>query len=146
LHLTCFIYILQVMFEIFKNTKKQGDFGLGKAIGWLCEKGFTVSLPLTDSQDYDLIVDIDDGLCRVQIKTTSYKRINVFSVSLSVKGGNKSSSKIKKFDNTKVEYVFVLTSDDEMYFIPSKEINSTSTINLGDKYKSFKIKKHGINY
>lgn len=39
------------------NPKKQGDAGLGVAIGWFTTHGYTMSVPLTDSQDYDLIVD-----------------------------------------------------------------------------------------
>ena len=37
-----------------KNSKKQGDIGLGIAIGWFATQGYTVCVPLTDSQDYDL--------------------------------------------------------------------------------------------
>jgi HJR/Mrr/RecB family endonuclease len=55
------------------NTKKQGDVGLGQAIAWFTRNSYTVSLPLTDSQDYDLIVDKDNVLYRVQVKTTSNK-------------------------------------------------------------------------
>jgi hypothetical protein len=40
-----------------KNTKKQGDVGL--AIGWFTSQGHTVCVHLTDSQDYDLVVEID---------------------------------------------------------------------------------------
>ena len=128
------------MFEKCKNSKKQGDVGLGKAIGWLSEQGFTVSLPLTDSQDYDLIVDIEDKLNRVQVKTTSYKtQHGVFSINLSVKGGNRSYNTIKTFDNTKVEYVFVLTSEKDIYFIPSEKIKSKNCLNIGKKYKEFKF-------
>ena len=127
------------MFENCINTKKQGDLGLGKAIGWLCSKGFTVSLPLTDSQDYDLIVDISDKLCRVQVKTTSYFRDGAFNINLSVKGGNRSYNTIKQFDKTKVEYVFAVTSNDDMYFIPSEVITAKSNMNLGKKYKEYKF-------
>lgn len=71
-----------------KNTKKQGDVGLGLAIGWFTSQGHTVCVPLTDSQDYDLVVDIDGKLQKVQVKTTTYKAPSgAYSVGLSVKGG-----------------------------------------------------------
>lgn len=131
------------IFENCKNSKKQGDLGLGRAIGWLCEQGYTVSLPLTDSQDYDLIVDIDNILNRVQVKTTSYKsKYGVFGVNLSVKGGNRSFNTIKKFDKTKVEYVFVLTSNNEMYFISTKDINAKNVLYVGKQYDKYKIRPY----
>lgn len=122
------------------NTKKQGDVGLGQAIAWFTKNSYTVSIPLTDSQDYDLIVDKDSSLFRVQVKTTSFKsEYNVWRVSLSIKGGNRSGiGKIKKFDKTKVDVVFILSSDNECWLFPSQEINSTSSLNLGNKYNSFK--------
>jgi len=39
-----------------RNTKKQGDAGVGMAIGWCVSVGWTVCVPLTDSQEYDLVI------------------------------------------------------------------------------------------
>ena len=95
--------------ESFKNTKKQGDMGLGVAICYFTGRGYTVGIPLTDSQDYDLIVDFGNDLKSVQVKTCSYKR-RVYEVNLSIKGGNRTSKgTIKQFDRTKCDYLFVVT-------------------------------------
>ncbi len=129
------------MFSEALNTKKQGDIGLGVAIGWFASKGYTVSLPLTDSQDYDLVVDIQDKLCRIQIKTTSFVRGDNFYVSLSVKGGNRSfAGKIKNFDKTKVDYIFILTSKNEKYLIPACDIDAVSGISLYTKYEKYIVR------
>ena len=53
----------------YRNTKKQGDVGLGAAIAFFSNLGYTVATPLTDSQNYDLVVDMDEGLKKVQVKT-----------------------------------------------------------------------------
>ena len=45
------------MFRECKNTKEQGNIGLGVAIQYFTQNLYTVSLPLNDSQDYDLIVE-----------------------------------------------------------------------------------------
>jgi hypothetical protein len=120
-----------------KNTKKQGDIGLGHAIAYFVSAGYTVSIPLTDSQDYDLIVD-NGTLYRVQVKTTKYKsQYGIYLVSLTVKGGNRSYNTIKPFDSTKVDLVFVLTNSGDKYLIPSKGLGSR--INLGKKYDTFKV-------
>ena len=53
---------------MFKNSKKQGDAGLGQAIAYFTMLGYDIALPLTDSADWDLIVEMDDLLKRVQVK------------------------------------------------------------------------------
>jgi len=121
-----------------ENSNKQADVGLGAAIRYYSSQGMTVSLPLRDSQDYDLVVD-DGKLKRVQVKTaTSSSDYGVPVAYLKTNGGNRSGTgKVKKFNNKKVEILFILTNDD-MYSIPSKKVKSKTKLNLGkemDKYK-----------
>ena len=56
-----------MLFDKCKNTKQQGNVGLGVAIGHFTLNGYIVSVPLNDSQDYDLIVDCRT-LYKVQVK------------------------------------------------------------------------------
>jgi len=123
---------------MFKNTKKQGDWGLGVAIAHYSKLGHTILLPLTDSQDYDLVVDIDGKLQRIQVKTTTYKNPHGnYAVSLTVKGGNRTGSTIKKMDKTSVDQIFIVTKDDTIYIIPVTNVGSSIT--LSDKYDIFKV-------
>lgn len=124
---------------MFKNTKKQGDAGIGIAVGWFAANGHTVAIPLTDSQDYDLVVDLD-GLKRVQVKTTTYKEPSGnFFVSLTVKGGNRSGKgKIKRFDSSRVDYIFIVTAAGENYLIPANKCGQTLTLNASI-YGEFKL-------
>lgn len=122
-----------------KNTKTQGDIGVGQAIAWFTRNGYTVSIPLTDNQAYDLIVDKDNQIYRVQVKTTKFKKHNHFYISLIVKGGNKSCSTAKRFDHDIVELLFIFTNDNEQYLIPTKEINRKQTLSLGLTYQKFRV-------
>ena len=113
-----------------KNTKKQGDVGLGLAIGYFVSKGYTISLPLTDSQEYDLVVD-HKFLDRVQVKTTSYKnRSGNYYVSLTMKGGNKYSNKIKSFDKEKIDSILIIIGEGTYYWIPVRDIEANNSITL----------------
>jgi len=57
-----------------KNSKKQANVGIGIAIGYFSIKGITVCIPLTDSQEYDLVIeDVDDIFKKIQVKTTYHK-------------------------------------------------------------------------
>lgn len=51
------------------NTKQTGDTSEAIVIGQLVQRGYTVSIPFGDNDPYDLIVDSNEGLYRIQIKT-----------------------------------------------------------------------------
>ena len=55
------------MFSNCINFKKQGDMGMCYAIAYYSKLGWTISIPVTDSQDYDLIVDTGTKLLKVGI-------------------------------------------------------------------------------
>lgn len=124
----------------FKNTKKQGDMGLGAAIFYFTNLGQTVSVPLTDSQDYDLVVEINDSLKKVQIKSCNFKR-KYYEVNLSVKGGNRSNiGKIKRFDKNNCDYLFVIINQLQKYLIPTINLEAQCNLVLGPKYQKYLIK------
>lgn len=123
----------------FKNSKKQGDFGLGMAIAHFVSEGKTVSIPLTDSQEYDIIVDFDGCLKKIQVKTASYKRNGFYEVTIKTCGGNKSNHIIKKFDGGMVDYMFIITVSGEKYLIPTNNDFPCHSLKLGKRYDSFKL-------
>lgn len=118
-----------------ENSRKQGDVGLGAAISWFTSLGYTTCIPLTDSQKYDLVVDIDNELKRIQIKTTYYKRDGKYEVMIKTCGGNKNNNSMHTFDNTASDYLFILTESGAKYLIPTSQITAKHGIVLGDKYK-----------
>lgn len=128
------------MFNACKNTKKQGEIGIAEAIAFFTRSGFNVLLPITDSNDYDFVIELNSVFSRVQVKTSSYKRNDNYVINLSVKGGNRSFNTVKKFDYTKVDYVFILVEDGVKYCIPSKDISGlTGSITMCRKYDTYKV-------
>lgn len=123
-----------------RNSKTRGDIGMGAAIAWATANEYTVSIPLTDSQDYDLIIDNGKPL-RVQIKTTKYKeKSGNYTAALRTNGGNRSGfGKTKFFDKSKVDAVFILCENGDMYLIKSSIIHSKNAITMSAKMKKFKI-------
>ena len=41
----------------FETNKEKGNSSLGIAIAYFSTNGYTVSIPLNDTQDYDLVVE-----------------------------------------------------------------------------------------
>lgn len=129
------------MFENVINSKKQGDVGMCYAIAYYSRLGWTVSIPITDSQDYDLLVEnTDNNILKVQVKTSRYlTEGGTYQVSLKTCGGNKSGQTIKKMDKNYIDLVFVLVDDGSCYSIPTEKTESSGSMNLGDKYSEFKV-------
>jgi len=122
---------------LFETNKDKGRAGLAAAIGYFGTQGYTVSLPLNDTQDYDLIVD-NGSLSRVSCKATSQRtQYGVSVVSLRNTGGTKGSVYGREQDKN-IDYVFVLNEQQEMWLLP-KEILTSNSINLGDNYNQYKI-------
>ena len=58
-------------------TQRKGDIATARAIATFTEMGYDVSIPLTESAAYDLIVDDGSDLARVQCKFISDRRRQV---------------------------------------------------------------------
>lgn len=126
------------------NSNMRANIGIGSAIAYFTKLGYIVSVPLTDSQNYDLVVDIG-GLKKVQVKTTAYKQRDKYVVSLATKGGNRSGSgEIKRFDSTCVDILYALTADDEIYVIPTSVVDAKNQLVLGHKYAKYLMGARGI--
>lgn len=120
---------------------RQGNIGLGQAIAYYTYLGIPVSIPLNDTQKYDLIVDKNNELFRVSVKTTQYKENSGnYAVQLKNSGGGSKGSTIRSFDNTTCDIIFVYTKDGDMYEIPSNCITAKSSIVLNDNiYGKYKV-------
>lgn len=133
------------MFKNCINTKTQGNIGMSVAIAYYTVSGYNVSIPLTDNQKYDFIIEKENMLFKVQVKTSSYKtRYGVYNVGLKTCGGNKSGNTLKYLDKTKIDFLFVLCDDGSCYNIPSHEITSSGgTLNMGKLMNKFKVDSYG---
>lgn len=78
---------------VFNTNKEKGNSSLGIAIAYYSSNGYTVSIPLNDTQDYDLIVDKDNNLIKVQVKSSACKtKYGNYQVALKSCGGTKGNT------------------------------------------------------
>jgi hypothetical protein len=125
-----------------KNSKIQGNIGLATAILWFEQNDYRTYVPLTDSQEDDLVVKINGKLYSVQIKTTYCEYApGRYMLNLRVMGGNRSGTgKVKHFDPNEVDFVFALTDNGEKYLIPSSAISCRHSLKLGGpKYAQYRV-------
>lgn len=124
---------------LFETNKEKGNSGLAIAIGYFGSNGYVVSIPLNDTQDYDLIVDKDNLIERVQVKATSQRSTTGYSIVSLKSSGGTNGSIYKRVADTKIEKVFILTEKMEMYLIPFEEITTYNTLTLTPDRQKFRV-------
>ena len=122
------------------NWRRRGNIGIARAILYYSNLDYTVSIPLTDSQPYDLVVDIGSKLQRIQVKTVHGRdKYGSYEVGLRVNGGNTRVYTSKDFDNSACDILFVAIVGGDDYAIPTIEIDAKTTLGLGPKWSRYKI-------
>lgn len=117
----------------------QGNLGLGRAIAYYTANCIPVLIPLNDTQKYDIAVD-KDGLKRVSIKTTQGQAPSGhYTVQLKNCGGASGQSKIRNFDNSTCDIIFIVVINGDMYEIPSSEVTVSSALTLTSKWDNYKV-------
>lgn len=105
------------------DTHQKGDIA-ELAIAFEAVKlGYSVSFPYGHNNRYDLIVDRNEKLERVQVK---YVNSDGITIKISCRSVNKENGKLVKHKYTKndIEWLAVFDSfDNTCYFIPSEELN-----------------------
>lgn len=114
--------------------------GVAAAIWFYTKNGYIVSLPMTEATRYDLIVDDGERLCRVQCKTTGFKRpgSSTYEVQLATSGGNQSWNRVSKhLSSTECDRVFIYRLDGVMYEYPIEVLDGKGSLRLGPKQDKF---------
>lgn len=119
----------------------QGDQGEYSAIAWLGSTFRTVSVPLGNCSDYDVVADIDGRLVKVQVKTTRQRIGERFGVTVCTRGGNQSWNRIvKRFSPDRCDFLFVHAADGRRWFIPADRVEGeTSIVVGGPKYAEYEV-------
>lgn len=116
--------------------------GLGIAIAWFTLNNYTVCIPLTDSQPYDLVVDDGYGLKRVSVRTSTRSS---GEVGLRTIGGNKSQTTIKKFQWTQSDLLFLVDNENRLFLIPTNLIPNTASITPKGVFRNYQLSGIEVN-
>ncbi len=103
---------------LFETNRDKGRAGMAMAIAYFGANGYTVSIPLNDTQWYDLIVEKDGEFKTVQCKATGSADN---SVSIKSAGGTKGAV-YDTLLNHPVDYLFCLDGNLNMYVIPVQDL------------------------
>lgn len=111
-----------------RTTQRKGDIAVSRAIASFTKMGYDVSLPLTESASYDLIVDVNGKLKKVQVRFCSVKEVPLRRIHSNSKG-----YVIKKTKPNAYDWLYILKEKGEEYLI-KKCLVGRSTITPGSEY------------
>ncbi|CAN5144466.1 hypothetical protein BH11PAT3_BH11PAT3_0800 [soil metagenome] len=94
-------------------TQRKGDTAVAQALATFTKYGYDVSIPLTESAPYDLIVDTGKGLKKVQVKFASGKEVGLRRVH-----SNSQGYVVKKPLEDTFDWLYVLSGSGEEFLIP----------------------------
>ena len=107
---------------LFETNKDKGRAGLSAAIAYFGMNGYNVSIPLNDTQDYDLVVEKNGVFQRVQCKATGSKD---GKIDFRITSGKHNGTTTKSMLDSDIELVFCINQNKTMYCIPLKDILQT---------------------
>ena len=118
-----------IFIVLIETNRDKGRAGLSLAIAYFGSNGYTVCLPINDTQWYDLIVEKDGVIQTVQCKFTGSKNNEVI---LNSRGGTKGSI-YDNILNHPLDLLFCADKNKNLFVIPMedlREAGNTRSITL----------------
>lgn len=123
------------------KPKEKGDFAAAQAIAYFMSNGYEVCLPIGDKRPYDMVVEQEGVLYRVQVKYAGYyKGDKKYKAALRTMGGNRSYYTAKKYDANDFELLFVFTGNGRKFLLPWAEIKNRNSLSIEtSKYTRYEV-------
>ncbi|MDP3875331.1 MAG: group I intron-associated PD-(D/E)XK endonuclease [bacterium] len=93
-------------------TQRKGDVAVAQAIARFTKLGYDVSLPITESAAYDLIIDDDGKLRKVQVRYCGAGDVDLRRIHSNSKG-----YVVKKTKNGAYDWLYIFYPDKGEYLI-----------------------------
>lgn len=111
---------------LFETNKDKGRAGLAIGIAYFSTHGYTISIPLNDTQWYDFIAERNGIFYTVQCKATASKDN---AIDLRSTGGTKGKMYDNVLNHPQLDFLFCLDKELNMYVIPMQDLLKSG--NLG---------------
>lgn len=121
------------------TTNEKGNIALSQAIAYFVANKYTVSIPLNDTQYYDLVIEKDGKLEMVQVKYVGLSSNGKYTCSLRTISGS-SRKEIYSVKDTYSDWLFCYCDNKQKYLIPVNDIKNINSICLTNKRNKFSNK------
>ena len=109
---------------LFDTNKDKGRAGLAMGIAYFGSNGYSVNIPLNDTQWYDFVVEKDGNFYTVQCKATGSSDNSIVLKSSGGTNGGVYDSVL----NHPLDYLFCLDKDKNMFVIPMKDLQEAGNV------------------
>lgn len=125
--------------------KHKGDIGVTKVIADLTEKGFNVSIPLSEHLKYDLIVEKEAKIKRVQVRFTSSVK-GAIPVKLKSSWSDKKGNHITKREKSDYDILAIFCPETMcVYYLKDEDFSNSSQVTIRLE-KSKNNQQVGVRY
>lgn len=116
------------------TTNQKGLITEMKVMLFLVEQGYNVSQPLNADSKYDCILDVNNKLYRIQIKTAHPAPRTANAIEFKCRSTTTTQNHCKQsgYTSNDIEY-FATVWENEIYLIPVNECSSSKTLHLSDE-------------
>jgi hypothetical protein len=133
-------------FSVGPDRERLRQAAIGRAVEWFLLRDYLVSIPVTPAR-YDLIVESDRGLKRVQIKSTTVQAPSGgWSVGIDRKpydpaltSNAMGKRKSTPYTSEEIDLFFILTGDSTVYILPVGVVQGQKNLILGQKYTKYVV-------
>ena len=112
-----------------RETQRKGDIAVAQAVATFTKMGYEVALPLTESAAYDLLVDAEQNIYKVQVRFTSNGEVDLRRIHSNSKG-----YVVKKTKKNAYDWLYILIADGREYLI-KKCLDSRRSVKPLEEYR-----------
>lgn len=114
---------------MYENSSRIGSIGEAVALTEFTKRGYNVLIPFSENCPYDLVVDKNGKLIKIQCKTTEHIKNNCMEFSICRSNGF--TYKKEQYNQNEIDFIFVYClENDYMGLIPIHETNQSTTFTI----------------
>lgn len=95
-----------------RTTQRKGDIAVVVAVATFTKYGYDVSLPITESAAYDIVVDFNSSLKRVQVRYVTGREVELRRIH-----SNSTGYVVKKTKLNAYDWLYILNEKGEEFLV-----------------------------
>lgn len=109
------------------NSKHRGALTELQVMTYLFELGYQISIPYGDNARYDFILDVNNTLYKIQVKSANLESEGVYKIDCSRMRFNRGENVRKHYTSEEVDF-FATMVDNKCYLIPQSEVSDSKRL------------------
>ena len=113
------------------QNKQKGNIGEAKCLAKMVELGVPVCLPFGDNERYDMVIEHNGKLEKIQIKYSSQQESEGSIVFKTASSTNHTTNKhLSSYENDVDAFLFYNSLTDEVYYMPISIIQNRKSVTM----------------